>query len=76
MIQDMKMSLRISSAHQVLVQLCFGFVGTAAIIDAVASTKLFWWRRSDEDSSVRVQWPVRAFEATLGIGFLLGVILS
>lgn len=57
-------------------QLCFGLVGSAAIIDAIASPKLFGWRRSDEDSSVGVHWPVRAFEATLGFGLLLGAILS
>jgi hypothetical protein len=61
---------------KILVQVCFGFVGVGAIVDAVASTKLFRSGRSDEDSIVGVQWPVRAFEATLGFGFLLGAILS
>jgi hypothetical protein len=61
---------------KILVQLCFGFVGAVAIIDAVTSARLFGWGRSDEESSVGVQWPVRAFEATLGFEFLLGAILS
>jgi hypothetical protein len=61
---------------KILVQLCFGLVGSAAILDAVASTKLFGGRRCEKDSSVGVQWPVRAFEATLGFGLLLGAILS
>jgi hypothetical protein len=63
-------------AIKIVAQVCFGLAGSAAILDAVASTRLFGWKRSEKDSSGGVQWPVRAFEATLGFGFLLGAILS
>ena len=60
---------------ELAVRLCFGFAGSIGVIDAVSGRKMFQSRRS-ENPLPEVRWPARAFQATVGLGFLLGAILS
>lgn len=60
---------------EVAVRLCFGVAGSIGVIDAVSGRKMFQSRRS-ENPPPEVRWPARAFQATVGLGFLLGAILS
>jgi hypothetical protein len=61
---------------KIWVQLCFGVAGSMAMIDAILGRKILRWVGSEKGLAAEARWPVRAFEATIGFGLLVGAILS